>query len=165
VPPGRVTQVCPFCNLKLPCANVLIHLPTLPVSPKSATILLSQFKDNSQYSMLLHLLETYTPQEVILPHTMEGSALYVQLQNSDFGFVTPVKVLSLGVHPSLTHPAVTAVLEATVFAFTDRPLPFCADIRERENCTSATISMTTRASSKLPRSRQPKRAASSRAAR
>ena len=43
------------------------------MSPKSATIILSQFKDNSSYSMLLHLLETYDPTEIILPHTMEGS--------------------------------------------------------------------------------------------
>ena len=42
------------------------------MSPKSATIILSQFKDNSSYSMLLHLLETYDPTEIILPHTMEG---------------------------------------------------------------------------------------------
>ena len=92
---------------------------TALMSPRSATILLSQFKvcrptmrnsrrqenkpkveddlslsfnaqDNSQYSMLLHMLDTYLPQEIILPHTMEGSSLYTQLQSSDYGFITPV---------------------------------------------------------------------------
>ena len=48
---------------------------------------LSQFKDNSQYSMLLHLLETYAPQEILLPHTMETTSLYTQLQNADLGFI------------------------------------------------------------------------------
>ena len=52
---------------------------------------LSQFKDNSQYSMLLHLLETYNPQEIIIPHTMEGSALHTALQTGDHGFINLVK--------------------------------------------------------------------------
>ncbi len=52
---------------------------------------LSQFKDNSQYSMLLHLLETYTPQEIIIPHTMEGSSMHQHLQASDHGFISLVK--------------------------------------------------------------------------
>ena len=40
--------------------------------------------------MLLHMLDTYAPQEIILPHTMEGSSLYMQLHSSDYGFITPV---------------------------------------------------------------------------
>jgi hypothetical protein len=52
---------------------------------------LSQFKDNSQYSMLLHLVETYNPQEILLPHTMEGSSMHAQLQDAD-GFITMVNV-------------------------------------------------------------------------
>jgi hypothetical protein len=48
---------------------------------------LSQFKDNSQYSMLLHLVETYVPQEILLPHTMEASSLCTQLQSADHGFI------------------------------------------------------------------------------
>lgn len=48
---------------------------------------LSQFKDNSQYSMVLHLLETFAPQEILLPHTMEASSLCTQLQSSDHGFI------------------------------------------------------------------------------
>lgn len=51
---------------------------------------LSQFKDNSQYSMLLHLLDTYDPQEIIIPHTMEGSSLHKQLQAADHGFIQMV---------------------------------------------------------------------------
>jgi len=41
--------------------------------------------------MLLHLLETYDPQEIIIPHTMEGSSLHTQLQGADHGFIQMVK--------------------------------------------------------------------------
>eukprot|EP00960_Hanusia_phi_P039583 753947-Hanusia_phi.AAC.1 len=43
------------------------------LSVRGATMILSQFKDDCTYSTLLHCIETYTPTEILLPHTMESS--------------------------------------------------------------------------------------------
>lgn len=147
---------------------------TALMSPRSATILLSQFKvcrptmrnsrrqenkllevedepldlslsfnaqDNSQYSMLLHMLDTYLPQEIILPHTMEGSSLYTQLQSSDYGFITPVCDAWIMMHSAHEHLT-------------------CCTSR-----SSVIISTTIEGWSKSTRSLRSKHAASSRAAR